>query len=46
MREDPKPGWPAACVSSGQVEEIRRLEDKLSRETGRRVVLVAYEERR
>lgn len=45
MREDPKPGWPAASVSPGQVEEIRRLEDKLSRETGRRVVLVAYEER-
>lgn len=46
MRDEQKPGWPAACVSPGQVEEIRRLEDKLSRETGKRVALVAYEERR
>ena len=38
--------FPEAEVSHGQVEEIRRLEERLSRERDKNVVLIAYEEKR
>ena len=37
--------FPVAQVSPGQVEEIRRLEERLSRERDMNVVLIAYEEK-
>ena len=37
--------FPVAQVSPGQVEEIRRLEERLSRERDKNVVLIAYEEK-
>lgn len=40
-----KNAYPVAQVSPGQVEAIRRLEEQLSREQGKNVVLIAYEEK-
>ena len=38
--------FPVAQVSPGQVEEIRRLVERLSRERDNNVVLIEYEEKR
>ncbi len=45
MKNEPEKGYPVASVTPEQVEKIRALESTLTREQGKNVVLIAYEEK-